>query len=129
MYLGESLVLDQTYPMTGVLPIVFGFAKKPQGHGYTIAAVDRDNPFYATGTILKGHEFHYSKVLEWRGRDSDMIFEMQKGHGIVNNRDGICFKNVFATYTHIHAMGVPQWAGTLVRLARKFREERDMGKV
>ena len=54
-----------------------------------------------------------------------MIFEMQKGHGIVNNRDGICFKNVFATYTHIHAMGVPQWAGTLVRLARKFREERD----
>ena len=129
MYLGESLVLDQTYPMTGVLPIVFGFAKKPQGHGYTIAAVDRDNPFYATGTILKGHEFHYSKVLEWRGRDADMIFEMQKGHGIVNNRDGICCKNVFATYTHIHAMGVPQWAGTLVRLARKFRVERDMGKV
>jgi len=123
MYLGESLVLDQTYSMTGVLPIVFGFSKKPQGHGYTIAVVDRKNPFYAPGTILKGHEFHYSKVLEWRGSDQDMIFAMEKGHGIINQRDGICYQNVFATYTHIHAMGMPQWADTLVRLAKKFRLE------
>jgi len=123
MYLGESLALDRNYPMTGVLPIVFGFAKKPQGHGYTIAAVDRENPFYAEGTILKGHEFHYSRVLEWRGRDQDMIFDMQKGHGIINHRDGICYKNVFATYTHIHALGMPQWADTLVRMAGEFRSK------
>ncbi len=120
MYLGESLVLDQTYPMTGVLPIVFGFSsKKPQGHGYTIAGVDRPNPFYPVGAVLKGHEFHYSKVLEWRGRDEDMVFAMEKGRGILNGRDGISVKNVFATYTHIHALGVPRWAETLVGLARK----------
>jgi cobyrinic acid a,c-diamide synthase len=121
MYLGKSLVLDQTYSMTGVLPIEFGFSKKPQGHGYTIAEVDRENPFYAIGTVLKGHEFHYSKVLEWHGCDQDMIFDMQKGHGIINNRDGLCYKNVFATYTHIHALGMPQWAETLVRLAKEYR--------
>ncbi|MBC2714187.1 MAG: cobyrinate a,c-diamide synthase [Desulfobacteraceae bacterium] len=121
IYLGKSLVLDQVYPMTGVLPVEFGFSKKPQGHGYTIAVVDRENPFYEIGTILKGHEFHYSKVLEWHGSDQDMVFFMEKGHGIINKRDGLCYKNVFATYTHIHALGMPQWADTLVRLAKVFR--------
>lgn len=123
MYLGKSLLLDQVYPMTGVLPLDFGFSKKPQGHGYTIAVVERENPFYKIGTVLKGHEFHYSKVLEWHGSDQNMIFDMQKGHGIINKRDGLCYKNVFATYTHIHALGMPQWAETLVRLARAFRRE------
>ncbi len=121
MYLGKSLVLDQTYPMAGVLPVEFGFSKKPQGHGYTIATVDVKNPFYEIGTVLKGHEFHYSKVLEWHGKDQDMIFDMQKGRGIINKRDGVCYKNVFATYTHIHALGMPEWAETLVRLAKAFR--------
>ncbi len=121
MYLGESLVLEQTYPMTGVLPIVFSFSKKPQGHGYTFAEVDKQNPFYEIGTVIKGHEFHYSKVLEWRGNNQDMALEMQKGNGIINGRDGICYKNVFATYTHIHALGIPKWASTMARLANGFR--------
>jgi cobyrinic acid a,c-diamide synthase len=121
MYLGKSLVLDRTYPMTGVLPVEFGFSKKPQGHGYTIAVVDVKNPFYEIGTVLKGHEFHYSKVLAWQGNEDDMILDMQKGHGIINKRDGLCYKNVFATYTHIHALGMPHWAEALVRLAREYR--------
>jgi cobyrinic acid a,c-diamide synthase len=37
MYLGQELVLDdKSYPMAQVLPVVFGFSKKPQGHGYTV---------------------------------------------------------------------------------------------
>ena len=118
MYLGESLVLDQTYPMTGVLPVIFGFSKKPQGHGYTIARVDRNNPFYEIGTILKGHEFHYSKVLSFSGGSSEMVFAMEKGRGMLNMRDGVCYKNVLAAYTHIHASGTPQWAESMIRLAK-----------
>ncbi|HMA67939.1 MAG TPA: cobyrinate a,c-diamide synthase [Desulfosalsimonadaceae bacterium] len=117
MYLGESLVLEESYPMTGVLPIVFGFSQKPQGHGYTRVFVDRENPYYPVGTQLRGHEFHYSRVLEWKGTADDMVFAMQKGKGIVNRRDGICRKNVLATYTHVHALGIPQWARVLVQRA------------
>jgi cobyrinic acid a,c-diamide synthase len=120
MYLGESLVLDQSYPMAGVLPVVFGFSKKPQGHGYTIAEVVEENPYYQKGSVIKGHEFHYSKVLEWNGNERDMAFLMGKGRGIQNQRDGICYKNVFATYTHIHALGVKDWAAKLVDLASSF---------
>jgi cobyrinic acid a,c-diamide synthase len=123
MYLGEKLIIENVaYDMTGVLPIVFGFAKKPQGHGYTIIRVDRDNPFFKAGTFLKGHEFHYSTVeaLEGVGPD-DMAFAMERGGGIAQGRDGLCRKNVLATYTHIHALGTPRWATALVAQARLFK--------
>ena len=118
MYLGEGLQLEgKTHEMCGILPAVFGFSRRPQGHGYTIVKVARKNPFYAVGSEIKGHEFHYSSVIEWRGQTEDLAFEMVRGKGIYAGWDGLCHRNVLATYTHIHATGTPQWAPALVRLA------------
>ncbi|MBW1835502.1 MAG: cobyrinate a,c-diamide synthase [Deltaproteobacteria bacterium] len=123
MYLGEELVLeDRTYPMTGVLPIVFSFSKKPQGHGYSIVLVEGENPYFKVGTKIRGHEFHYSKVLKWGGADKDLVFRMQRGKGIHNSRDGICYKNVLATYSHIHALGTPGWAEAMVHNAGVYKK-------
>ena len=125
MYLGEALVLEGTaYPMVGLLPIVFGFSKKPQGHGYTRVAVEGKNPYFAAGTELKGHEFHYSRVLKWLGDDRRLVFSMKRGIGIHKGRDGICYKNVLATYTHIHALGTPFWAAGLVGQALSYAAKR-----
>lgn len=122
MYLGEALVLDETsYPMVGVLPVVFGFSKKPQGHGYTVVEVEAPNPYFDVGLTLKGHEFHYSRVIDWWGEDKDLIFSMRRGTGFTHNRDGVSYKNVLATYTHIHALGTPSWAKALVQNARVFK--------
>ena len=125
MYLGEELVLDETsFPMAGVLPVVFGFSKKPQGHGYTMVTVEHPNPYFKVGTQLKGHEFHYSRVLKWRGTDNDLAFNMKRGAGFINNRDGVCYKNVLATYTHIHALGTPSWAQAMVRNAVAYKKSK-----
>ncbi len=68
MFLGERLILEEkSYPMAGVLPVDFGFSKRPRGHGYTIIEVQGENPFFAIGTELRGHEFHYSYVTRWGG--------------------------------------------------------------
>jgi cobyrinic acid a,c-diamide synthase len=123
MYLGKELLLDGTkYKMAGLFPIVFGFSKKPQAHGYTIIFVEQDNPFYRAGTEIRGHEFHYSNILEWEGKDKDLAFRLKRGSGLVNNRDGAVFKNVLATYTHIHAVGTSSWALAMVRKAIEYRE-------
>jgi len=123
MYLGEELVLaGKSYSMAGVLPIVFGLSRKPQGHGYTIITVERENPYYEVGTEIRGHEFHYSLVLKWLGDDNDLAFNIKRGTGFINKRDGICYKNVFATYTHIHALGTPSWAEALVNNAIIYGE-------
>jgi cobyrinic acid a,c-diamide synthase len=126
MYLGEELVLEgNAFPMVGILPVAFDFYKKPQGHGYTIVTVEGENPYYAVGTEIRGHEFHYSRVSNWTGGENDLVFRMKRGVGINKDRDGILYKNVLATYTHVHALGTPGWAGALIRNAVKFQNSRE----
>lgn len=123
MYLGKELVLDSNnYAMTGILPLTFGFSKRPQGHGYTILKVVRENPYYPVGSMVKGHEFHYSSVMNWKGGQAPFAFEVERGTGIWEQSDGYCYKNVLATYTHIHACGTTQWAEALVKAARRHRK-------
>ncbi len=125
MYLGEELVLEgESYPMAGILPVSFGLFKRPQGHGYTVVSVEGENPYYPVGTEIRGHEFHYSRVLRWSGRERDLVFRMQRGAGIHGDRDGIVHKNVLATYTHIHALGTPGWASALIRNAVAYKAKR-----
>jgi cobyrinic acid a,c-diamide synthase len=125
MYLGEALVLGKkSYPMAGVLPVAFDFYPRPQGHGYTVVRVVNENPFYEIGTEIRGHEFHYSRVSKWSGDENELVFRMQRGVGITREKDGICYKNVLATYTHIHALGTPQWAQALVRNALAYRKKK-----
>jgi cobyrinic acid a,c-diamide synthase len=125
MYLGEAItVAGLTYPMAGVLPVVFGLETKPQGHGYTIVEVDRPNPFFEKGVVLKGHEFHYSTVLSWNRDLARLAFRMKRGQGFDENRDGLCIYNVLATYTHIHALGTPEWACSLISNALAYRQTR-----
>jgi len=122
MYLGQELVLDEkSYPMAQVLPVIFGFSKKPQGHGYTVVKVEEPNPYFKVGSEIKGHEFHYSRVLDWLGDDKDLVFAMKRGTGFIHNLDGVCYKNVLATYTHIHALGTPAWAESMVRSAMGYK--------
>lgn len=122
MYLGEKLVLNQkTYPMAGVFPVTFGLEKKPQGHGYTTVVADRDNPYFTVGTKNTGHEFHYSKPLEYDENKVTLIFKVARGHGFDNGRDGLCYNNVLAGYTHLHALNNTVWAESLIRLAAQYK--------
>jgi cobyrinic acid a,c-diamide synthase len=124
MFLGDSIIIDdKKYPMVGIFPIVFEMKKKPQAHGYTVVEVERENPFYPVGTVLHGHEFHYSAVASISENDSAFTaFRMKRGHGIKNKMDGICYKNVFATYTHIHALGAEEWVRGLINKAREYKK-------
>jgi len=123
MYLGEELILKgNSYPMVGVFPVSYSFSKKPKGHGYTIISVVRENPYFKTDTEIKGHEFHYSSVLKWRGDERNLAFSIKRGTGFINKKDGLCYKNVLATYIHIHALGTPSWAKSMVRNAIEYKE-------
>lgn len=122
IFLGKSITLDQVeYPMSDILPIRFGLSEKPQGHGYTRVQVVHDNPFYQKGETLKGHEFRYSRIMDIEYQDSEMAFRMERGKGILDKKDGFFKDNTFGTYTHIHALGSPSWAPSLVNKARAYK--------
>lgn len=105
------------YPMVGALPCDVVIGKKPQGHGYTVAECVGENPFVPKGSTYRGHEFHYSRVINL---DDDALFALRlhKGHGIVPGRDGICCRNALAAYSHLHAVGNDFWAQGMVQAAR-----------
>ncbi len=123
IYLGESLVMEgREYPLAGVFPARFAMAKRPQAHGYSRFTVREENPFYAQGTQVKGHEFRYSKVVEYRKEQGvRLVLQLDRGTGFCNGWDGLCFKNVLALYTHVHAGGTVSWASGLVARCRQFR--------
>jgi cobyrinic acid a,c-diamide synthase len=126
MYLAEELIWEgKTYPMAGVLPIVIGVSKKPQGHGYTVVEVSAPNPFFKTGHIIHGHEFHYSHILNILKKDGVYFaFKIQKGEGVKNNMDGLCYKNVLASYTHVHALGTKEWADGIIQAALRYKNRK-----
>jgi cobyrinic acid a,c-diamide synthase len=125
MYLGESLIIgDEHYPMVGALPVVFGMEKRPQGHGYTELEVDKENPFFAIGTRIRGHEFHYCRILSRNEDESHTAYRVLRGTGLDGKRDGMVRKSILAGFTHLHALGTPQWAEALISTAKKYRRER-----
>ncbi|WP_457577568.1 cobyrinate a,c-diamide synthase [Desulfomarina sp.] len=122
IYLGRSITIDgETFPMSDVFPVSFGMSPKPQAHGYTNFIVDGETVFYPCGLKVKGHEFRYSTILEWHGKDSDLVLKMERGKGFCNGRDGLAKKNILALYTHVHAEGTVQWAEGFVGRCRALR--------
>jgi cobyrinic acid a,c-diamide synthase len=111
--------------MAGVLPVSFGLEKRPQGHGYTILEVERENPFFPVGARLNGHEFHYCRVLSCLAGEDRLAFRVKRGTGMDGNHDGLTRNNVLAGFTHIHALGTPQWAPGLIGAARRYKERWD----
>jgi cobyrinic acid a,c-diamide synthase len=125
IYLGESLTVgDVCYPMVGALPVTFGMEKRPQGHGYTVLEVDGENPFFPVGLQLKGHEFHYCRILSRREGSERTAFHVRRGTGMDGKREGMTRKNILAGFTHVHALGTPQWAPALINAAGRYRAER-----
>jgi cobyrinic acid a,c-diamide synthase len=106
--------------MTAVLPVVFAFRTKPQGHGYTMLETVENNPFFPVGDSLRGHEFHYTCVDSFTAKDLTFAFRVRRGYGFDGQRDGLCRRNVLASYTHVHALGTESWAPSIVLAAERF---------
>jgi cobyrinic acid a,c-diamide synthase len=122
MYLSRSLVWeDKAYRMSGCLPFDVVMSDRPLGHGYEVVEVELDNPFFSRGSVLRGHEFHHSRVVNIDHNKVSFAFRVTRGWGIDGSRDGAVYKNVLACYSHLHALSVPDWAGAMVLRALEYR--------
>lgn len=124
IFLCRSITYEnKSYPLAGVFPLDLEMRVKPQGHGYMEVEVDRENPYFPPGTRIRGHEFHYSRIVSgWDQVQS--IYAVKRGTGCSNRRDGLIFDNVLASYLHIHAAGALQWAPNFVKAASDYQTRR-----
>jgi cobyrinic acid a,c-diamide synthase len=128
LYLGETLIVgERHYPMVGALPLAFILEERPQGHGYTLLEVTEPNPYFPVGEKLKGHEFHYSRAVASDSGRMDTAFKVLRGHGLDGSRDGLCRKNLLATYTHLHAGGNSLWGNSLYQAALSYARRKTGG--
>jgi len=107
------------YEMANLFPFEVEVSDTAQGHGYCELLVDTQNPFFPVGTSLRGHEFHYSRIApqsDWPAT----ACEVRRGAGCFRGRDAAVIKNVWASYTHLHALASPEWAKGLVSAAQEF---------
>jgi cobyrinic acid a,c-diamide synthase len=107
------------YPMAGVLPFDVEVCASPQGHGYVDLLVDSPNPFFPQGLRMKGHEFHYSRILPGQAPPPTTCAVL-RGSGCWAGRDGVTVGSVWAGYTHLHALATPEWARGFLQAARRF---------
>lgn len=132
MVLASALERDgQRWPMSGIFPVETRFCPKPQGLGYVRADVVLPNPYFPQGSVLRGHEFHYSLCHEPAAVSGRLehALRLRKGTGMGRDaeghgRDGLVSGRVWAAYCHIFAPAVPEWAPRFVDLARCYRQER-----
>ena len=124
VYLGRRLHFEGgVYEMADVVPVEFGFQAKPRGHGYVVLETVGENPFFEVGENLRGHEFHYTHLLSRETPEPEEIsfaFRVHRGYGFDGTSDGLIRGNVLASYTHIHALGVENWAPSVIRAAARF---------
>jgi cobyrinic acid a,c-diamide synthase len=122
MYLGRSIRTSaRSFEMVGLLPFDTQMENKPQGHGYTIMEANPGQAWFDEKTEIKGHEFHNSRIINL-AQDIKFGLMVKRGHGIDGQHDGISYKNVFAAYNHIHALGCPEWAERMVKLATSYNQ-------
>ncbi len=120
MLLARTLTVGgRTFEMSGVLKLEVEQGQRPSGHGYVEGRVDSENPFLPVGTELRGHEFHYSAVRG--GADAaHTVVALERGTGVGRRRDGVVRGSVWASYLHLHALSLPQWAEGVAGAARRF---------
>jgi cobyrinic acid a,c-diamide synthase len=122
LYLGRAMEVNGiSYPLADIFPVAFRMEKRPQAHGYTNLTATATNPVYPEGAKIRGHEFRYSKVVDWQDTGHDLAFTMQRGIGFAESGDGLVYKNCLALYTHIHALATPEWAHLFVSLVKRER--------
>ncbi len=117
MYLARSLSWKgRQYEMVGAIPADCLMCARPQGRGYVRLRQTPDAPWGQLPLESKeiaAHEFHYSK-LENLGEGVRFAYKVLRGTGINGSCDGVVYKNLLASYSHLRDTDRYHWVEDFV---------------
>ncbi len=123
MYLARSLNWnEQTCTMVGALPADVKMHARPIGRGYVSLELTAEAPWSSLGTdeLVRGHEFHYSS-LENVSPEVRFAYKVKRGHGVDGQHDGLLYRNVLASYSHLRSNAGANWAPAFVEFVRSLQ--------
>jgi len=118
MYLARSLTWNgKTCQMVGAIAGDIDMHKKPQGRGYVKLIETGKSPWPTCGCVpephIAGHEFHYS-ALNNLDPNMEFAYRVTRGTGIDGEHDGLVYKNLLASYTHLRNVGGNCWTDRFI---------------
>ncbi len=128
MYLSRSLTWGgRSCSMVGVIPADVMMHDKPQGRGYVRLRETGAGPWPApergAGEIA-AHEFHYSS-LTGLPADTRFAYRVERGTGVDGRHDGIVYKGLLASYTHLRDVAGNRWTRRFVEYVKSCKGESD----
>ena len=116
MYLARTVIdrEGRTWPMAGLLPFSTRMLTRCKRLGYVATTLTEQTMFGPPGTLLRGHEFHYSEIIEpiefgpWR---QPYVLRDSRGGG--ERPGGFAKGNILASYVHQHFQSNPVAAESL----------------
>lgn len=128
MYLSRGIydLNGNFFKMAGILPFETAMRREKFSLGYREVELKEECILGKSGERLKGHEFHYSEILEQQqnsmatGQQLKKIYSVRNCQGGFVNAPGYRFKNTFASYIHIHFGSNPAVAGNFINFIRSI---------
>lgn len=123
MYLARGITWNgRRCAMAGVLPGEVTMHDRPQGRGLVRLQETGNGPWPLTGATgepgsFGAHEFHYS-ALEPLAATTVYAYRVLRGYGIDGEHDGIVYRNLLASYSHLRDTSQNPWAKRFVDFAR-----------
>ena len=104
MALGQALedADGVTHPMVGLLGHVTSYAKRKMNLGYRQARLAADTPLGRAGQSVRGHEFHYSRLVT--AGDDAPLAEIFDGQGAALGPSGARRGRVTGAFFHAIAV-------------------------
>jgi cobyrinic acid a,c-diamide synthase len=91
----------ETHEMAGILPADVEMCDRYQALDHVELAPRTGTLLADSGETVRGHEFHYSKADV--ATDATFAFDVKRGDGIADGRDGLTEYRTLGTYAHFHA--------------------------
>lgn len=120
LYLGRSLTgFDgRRHSMSGVLSVEAIMDRDHLAISYVEARTRVDSPLGGAGTVVRGQEFHQSRIVA-ADREPN-LFELTTSNG-EQRQGGFLASNVVASYVHLHLASCPMLARSFVESALEAR--------
>jgi cobyrinic acid a,c-diamide synthase len=117
MYCGRELVdtAERKFPMLDLLPVRTVMQRRLAALGYVRWQAQRTNLLGPSGTEVRGHEYHYSRLEPLGPLHPTVLLERE---GQEPRPDGYCVGALLAGYAHLHFASHPAVVGNLLGPAR-----------
>ena len=123
MYLSQGIESreEERHPLAGILPVWTRMLARRKALGYIEAAPVRDSLFERSGVALRGHEFHYSEIVETSIGEGccPQAYSLRKPRETSARLEGFHCGSVLASYVHVHFASHAGAASRFVQMARE----------